>query len=61
MGVIEMRGFAVESFAAVLLFIGALGEADMGLAGEFAFFEGVHEFRIAEKIGRLRALTVAPH
>jgi len=23
------------------------GEADMGLGGEFAFFEGVHDFRIA--------------
>src|ERR1700722_17243884 len=47
MSVIEVRGFSVEAFAAVLLFIGALGEADVGLAGEFTFFEGVHASRIA--------------
>src|SRR5439155_5394587 len=47
MRVVEMRGFSVESFTAVLFFISALREADMGLSGEFAFFEGVHVFRIA--------------
>ena len=42
MRVVEMRGFAVKALAAVFFFEGALGQADMGLVGGFAFFERIH-------------------
>ena len=45
MRVIEVRGLAIKPFASVLFFVSALGKPDMGLGGEFAFFEGVHDSR----------------
>ncbi len=42
MRVVKMRGFAVKALAAVLFFEGALGQADVGLVGGFAFFERIH-------------------
>ena len=42
MGVVKMRGFAVKALAAVFFFESALGQADMGLIGGFAFFERIH-------------------
>ena len=42
MGVVKVGGLAVETLAAVLFLEGALGQADMGLIGGFAFFERIH-------------------
>ena len=42
MRVIEVRALAVESLAAVLFFVGAFRNADVGLWGEFTLLEGVH-------------------
>jgi hypothetical protein len=40
--VIEMRALAVEAFAAVLFFEGPFRQADVGLRGDFAFFQRIH-------------------
>ena len=47
---IQVRGFSVKSLASVLFFISALRQPDMSLSGELAFFEGVHDFSIANLI-----------
>src|ERR1700733_8447624 len=42
MRVVDMRGFAVKTLAAVFFLKGTLGQADMRLARRFAFFERIH-------------------
>src|SRR5258708_2430286 len=49
MRVIKVRGFSVKSLTAVLLFIGAFGEADVGLLGESALLERVHALSITPR------------
>jgi hypothetical protein len=41
-GVIEMRALTVKAFAPVLFFEGPFGQADVGLRGNFAFFQRIH-------------------
>jgi hypothetical protein len=42
MRVVKMRGFAVKALTAMFFFKSALGQANMGLIGGFAFFERIH-------------------
>src|SRR5580704_5337906 len=50
MRVVKVRGFAVEALAAVFLFKGPIGQADVGLSGSFAFFEWIHTFSVPQNL-----------
>src|SRR5271154_620184 len=50
MRVVKVRGLAVEAFAAVFLFKGPVGQADVGLSSSFAFFEWIHTFSVPQNL-----------
>src|SRR5271168_2631654 len=50
MRVVKVRGFAIEALAAVFLFKGPIGQADVGLSGSFAFFEWIHTFSVPQNL-----------